>query len=94
MVEQRSYNLRPRKDDSVTIQQRSEFARWREQRTQRRIARKEAETLEQKELREYLERASRRIREIIDRLPKRGEVDMENRSKCSALHIHPLSFFP
>ena len=77
-MEQRAYNLRPRKDNSGTTQQRSEFARWREQRTQRRIDRKEDETLEQKKLREYLERASKRMKEMIDRLPDRAEVDMEN----------------
>ncbi|RLM99831.1 uncharacterized protein C2845_PM06G14090 [Panicum miliaceum] len=81
LVEQRAYNLRPRKDDSVTIQRRSELARWREQQTQKRTERKEAEALEQKELREYMERSSIRIKEIMKRMPKRRERDMENRTE-------------
>lgn len=93
MVEQRAYNLRPRNDDSVTTQRRSEFARLREQRTQRRIQRKEAEAeAEEKRLREYFERASKRIKEIIDKIPKQKEDDMENRSKCVTFHINHLSF--
>ncbi|RLN30788.1 uncharacterized protein C2845_PM05G05210 [Panicum miliaceum] len=81
LVEQRAYNLRPWKDNSVTIQRRSEFARWREQQTQKRTERKEAEALEQKELREYMERASIRIKEIMKRMPKQRERDMENRTE-------------
>ncbi|RCV36195.1 hypothetical protein SETIT_7G298800v2 [Setaria italica] len=85
LVEQRAYNLRPRKYDSVAIQRRSEFVRCREQRTQRRIERKEAETLKHKKLREYWEGASKRIKAIMDKWPKRTkeqeEADMENRTE-------------
>ncbi|CAN6349018.1 unnamed protein product [Urochloa humidicola] len=79
LVKRGAYNLRPRKDDSVITQRRSEFARSREQRTRRRIERNEAE--EQKKLREYLERAGKRMKEMMDRLPKGEEVDMENRTE-------------
>lgn len=90
LMEQRAYNLRSRKDDSVTLQRRSEFARQREQqRTQRRIEREKAE---EEKIREYMKKASKRMKEMIDRLPKRSEVDMENRSEHSALHIHRVLF--
>ncbi|KAF8657915.1 hypothetical protein HU200_059725 [Digitaria exilis] len=79
LMEQRAYNLRSRKDDSVTLQRRSEFARQREQqRTQRRIEREKAE---EEKIREYMKKASKRMKEMIDRLPKRSEVDMENRTE-------------
>ncbi|OEL27550.1 hypothetical protein BAE44_0011431 [Dichanthelium oligosanthes] len=46
--------FRPWKDDSVTMQRRSEFVRLRrEQQNQRRIKRKEVETLRQEEISEY-----------------------------------------
>uniref|UniRef100_A0A0E0LF90 PDZ domain-containing protein n=1 Tax=Oryza punctata TaxID=4537 RepID=A0A0E0LF90_ORYPU len=80
VVERRAYNLRPRKDDSVTTQQRLEFARWRQQRTQQRIERKEAVALKQKQQMEFIERASKTIKEMMDRMPKAREVDLENRT--------------
>ncbi|CAL4904165.1 unnamed protein product [Urochloa decumbens] len=71
--EQRGYNLRPRKDDSVTI------ARRREQQNH-----KEAEILRQKELDEHVRRASSRIREIISKMPKqrdKEDEDLKNRTE-------------
>ncbi|CAL5098234.1 unnamed protein product [Urochloa decumbens] len=75
--EQRGYNLRPRKDDSVTI------ARRREQQNQR-IKRKEAEILRQEELDEHVRRATSRIREMISKMPKqrdKEDEDLKNRTE-------------
>lgn len=54
-----------------------------------------SETLEQEKIREYMKRASKRMKEMIDKLPKRGEVDLEdleNRSECLSFHFHHVSF--
>ncbi|XP_062204255.1 uncharacterized protein LOC133906387 [Phragmites australis] len=80
-VEQSAYNLRPQKDDSVTMQRRSEFARLRKQQNQRRKKRKEAETLRHKELCEFAQWACSSIKKIMDELPKPRDEDFENRTE-------------
>ncbi|CAD6255554.1 unnamed protein product [Miscanthus lutarioriparius] len=78
-VEQRAYNLRPRKDDSVTIQRRSEFARLRrEQQNQRRNKRKEAETLRQEEISAYEQFARNKLWKNLEELPETSDNDSED----------------
>jgi hypothetical protein len=82
-VEQRAYNLRPRKDDSDTIQRRSKFARLRrQQQNQRRNKRKEAETLRQEEIKSAYEQYARN--NLWKKLPERDN-DSEVISKRSTL---------
>ncbi|TKW07489.1 hypothetical protein SEVIR_7G310800v4 [Setaria viridis] len=79
-VEQRAYNLRPRKDDSVTIERRSELARLRrEQQNQRRNKRKEAETLRQQEIRDYEEFTRSKLWWFDEELPEKSDKDLEDR---------------
>jgi len=88
-VEQRAYNLRPRKDDSVTIQRRSEFARLRqEQQNQRRNKRKE-------EISAYEEFSHNNVWKNLDleALPETSDNDLEDISKCSTLFfLFPHSY--
>jgi hypothetical protein len=69
-VERRAYNLRPRKDDSVAIQRRSEFARLR----QRRNKRKE-------EIRAY-EGITRFRLQMAKILSNKSDEVSKDRSKC------------
>ncbi|TVU22458.1 hypothetical protein EJB05_32155 [Eragrostis curvula] len=80
-AEQSAYNLRTRKDDSIAMQRRAEFARLKERQNQRRKRRKEAESLKQKEIREFAEDTWRSIKNIMDRLPDYEEEDFENRTE-------------
>ncbi|TVU50949.1 hypothetical protein EJB05_02348, partial [Eragrostis curvula] len=73
-VLRRAYNLRPRKDDPVTLQRRSEFSRSREQKPKKR----KRKSMESKE---YLQRAARRINKIINEIPEETHVDPQNRTE-------------
>ena len=80
-MEQRAYNLRPRKDDSGTIQRRSEFARLRqEQQNQRRNKRKE-------EISAYEQFSHNNVWKNLDleALPETSDNDLEDISKRSTL---------
>lgn len=82
-MEQRAYKLRPRKDDSDTIQRRSKFARLQ---NQRRNKRKEAKTLRQEEIKSAYEQFARNnLWRKPEELPKTSDNDSEDISKRSTL---------